>query len=211
MEKVILNLEVPISDKKPDIFHVYLGGKGLHDLSFEEEYNVVLTLLSTIRQSERPLIVGRLDADGNDEFINALKDRNVPLQIVEATVRRLSFTKRLFAPVLQDYSQPWVFFEEWDLSRLMGYFADFWTCYGGFWVFISPKEGFDIRPWQNAKAQMRYDIWELARNQAAGKNSVLIVSDDYALDIFAPMARLECLLEEVFKLARKFRMQVLTK
>lgn len=173
------------SDQGEKLSYLYLGGKDLHDLPLDAEIGFVCDLLKAFITTGESTLIGRLDADRNRQFVEFLQNKQRQYFLLEGELATMNWRRRLTKAISQDYSQPWVFFEENDLSRLRDTLKEFWSCYGGFWLFLFPAKQFDVTIWKQEKERMQYDIWKLVHDNASKFDGAMLISDDYAIELFS--------------------------
>ena len=185
MKKIKIKIEYPLQNcLNSNLCHIYLGGKDLHDIPIDEEVNLLLELLFKLKDKNENIMFARLDAEDNELFTNFLIDKRIDHKRINGELSKLNIKKRFFKHVLPNYQQPWVFFEADNFEDIENIMKKYWICYGGFWVFLFYIERFNINIWENEKKMMKYDIWEFAKNQASYLNKLILISEDYIIELF---------------------------
>lgn len=214
MKKILLEFDYPtINDGKnlDNLCQIYLGGKELHDLQVNREVRLVFDLIDKFKNPNDRVVAGRLDAHDNTSLVNLFDENNILYDIVEGKTKKLNIAKRMFKNILPDYSQPWIFWELDKRTNMQFTIEKYWHCYGGYWLFLILSNEFNIGVWKLAKDMMKYDIWELVKREYSSYNLSILISDDFAIEIFTNKIAPSLLLGDVTEVVIKNKLGITTK
>jgi len=184
--------------------------KGLYRSSVGFEISFLLDLVLSLEPQKGEIVIGRLDAYQNEEFLQSLdQTRLEELHVIESgDWKNVPRWKRILSIVMADFTVPWIFFRTIDFKYLAELMQKYWYCYGGAWAFFPRLGRFDIEDWRAIKNSMKYDLYPLLSEKSCLFPFGLHVVDDYRIDIWFPSSRLTQILTHVESVSAQHGVQL---
>jgi hypothetical protein len=173
--------------------------KGLHGTPVDWNVSFLLDLVLSLEPDKRKLVIGRLDAYQNEEFLLSLdRARIEELHVIESGEwKKVPRWKRILSIVMADFTAPWIFLRTADFAYLADLMKRFWYCYGGTWMFLPDSERFRIEEWRTVKDLMKYDLFPFLSKKSSQFPFLLHVVDDYRVELWFPSPLLNDILPHI--------------
>ncbi|OGS18464.1 MAG: hypothetical protein A3J83_07850 [Elusimicrobia bacterium RIFOXYA2_FULL_40_6] len=206
-----------VNDKtdRDGLSQVFLSG-GLHDIELEKIIDFLLDLLSNLKDQKHEMIIGRINAVKNQDYIEYLNNKDICLwtKIMEYKPRKIPILQHLknkFIDLLSpQYKQPWAFCKINDLNKLKDVLIKYWFCYGGNWIFLIGGEQFNEERWNNARIGIESftNIWNTIKIVSNEIFCSVVISDDYQIEIFFHNSNYDFTMNTIKTLLKKYNIEI---
>lgn len=172
--------------------------KGLHGTPVDWKVSFLLDLVLSLEPDKRKLVIGRLDAYQNEEFVLFLdRARIEELHAIESGEwKKVPLWKRILSIVMADFTAPWIFLRTGGFAYLADLMKRFWYCYGGTWLFVSDAGRF------------RVEDWTAVTRKSVEFPFLLHIVDDYRIDLWFPSQRLTELVRHIDSVTARHAIQL---